>query len=110
MRQPGGPAVTADHVLAALRDVVDPEWPVSIVDMGLVYDVAVSGRTVSITLTLTSTGCPCMDMIRDDIRERLLRLPGVDGVTVTLTWDPPWTRDRLSEAARRQFQHWGVAV
>ncbi len=104
------PAVTAEQVMAALGEVVDPEWPVSIVDMGLVYGVAVDGGAVSITLTFTSTGCPCMDMIRDDIRERLLRLPGIREVGITLSWDPPWTKDRLSEAARRQFRQWGVAV
>ena len=101
---------TADGVMAALRDVVDPEWPVTIVDMGLVHSVAVDDGVVSVTLTLTSTGCPCIQMIGEDVRERLLRLPGVRDVCVALSWDPPWTKDRLSEAARRQFQHWGVAV
>lgn len=104
------PAVTPDQVMAALRDVADPEWPVSIVDMGLVYRAVVDGGVVSLTLTFTSTGCPCMEMIRDDIRERLLRLPGVRDVRVTVSWDPPWTKDRLSEAARRQLRRWGVAV
>ncbi len=103
-----GPRV--DDVMAALRDVADPEWPVSIVDMGLVHRVGVDGGVVSITLTLTSTGCPCVDMIQEDVRARLLSLPGVGDVRVTLSWDPPWTKDRLSEAARRQFRHWGVAV
>ncbi len=105
-----GAPPTAEAVMAALRDVADPEWPVSIVDMGLVHSVGVDGGVVSITLTLTSTGCPCIEMIRDDVRERLLRLPGVRDVRVTLSWDPPWTKDRMSEAARRQFRHWGVAV
>ncbi len=102
--------LTAEQVMAALRDVADPEWPVSIVDMGLVYGVAVEGATIAITLTFTSTGCPCMDMIRDDIRERLRRLPGVEDVRITLSWDPPWSKDRLSAAARDQFRRWGVAV
>lgn len=102
--------LTAERVLAALRDVADPEWPVSIVDMGLVYGVAVEGGVVSLTLTFTSTGCPCMEMIRDDVRARLRRLSGVEDVRITVSWDPPWTKDRLSEAARRQFRAWGVAV
>ncbi len=104
------PPPTTEQVRAALRDVADPEWPVSIVDMGLVYDVAIHGRTVAITLTFTSTACPCMDMIRDDIRDRLRRLPGVEDVTFRLSWDPPWTKDRLSEKAREQFKQWGVTV
>ncbi len=102
--------LTAEHVLKALRDVADPEWPVSIVDMGLVYGVAVEGGVVSLTLTFTSTGCPCMEMIRDDVSARLRRLSGVEDVRITVSWDPPWTKDRLSEAARQQFRAWGVAV
>jgi metal-sulfur cluster biosynthetic enzyme len=102
--------VTADDVLAALRDVVDPEWPVSIVDMGLVCGVDVADGAVRVTLTFTSTACPCMEMITDDIRERVRRLPGVREVTCTTTWDPVWTKARLSEAARRQFRRWGVGV
>ena len=105
-----GETPTAETVMAALRDVADPEWPVSIVDMGLVHSLDVDEGVVSVTLTLTSTGCPCIEMIREDVRERLLRLPGVQDVRVTLSWDPPWTKDRLSETARRQFRHWGVAV
>ena len=67
-------AVTPAVVLAALSEVTDPEWPVSIVDMGLVYAVAVEGGTVTLTVTFTATACPCMEMIQDDIRERLSRL------------------------------------
>jgi metal-sulfur cluster biosynthetic enzyme len=103
-------ALTAERVLAALRDVADPEWPVSIVDMGLVCGVEIDGGTVRVTLTFTSTACPCMEMIRDDARERLLRVPGVRDVAFAVTWDPAWTKERLSEAARQQFRRWGVAV
>src|SRR5207302_11099135 len=71
------PALTPEGVLSALTEVTDPEWPVSIVDMGLVYGVAVEAGTVTLTLTFTATACPCMEMIQDDIRERLLRVPGV---------------------------------
>lgn len=102
--------VTSEQVLTALRGVADPEWPVSIVDMGLVCGVTVDDGVVRITLTFTSTACPCMDMIRDDARERVLRLPGVRRVAFTTTWDPVWTKERLSEAARAQFRQWGVAV
>jgi metal-sulfur cluster biosynthetic enzyme len=101
---------TAGEVLAALRDVADPEWPVSIVDMGLVCGVAVDDGVVRITLTFTSTACPCMDMIRDDARERVLQLPGVRDVAFTTTWDPVWTKERLSDAARARFRQWGVVV
>jgi metal-sulfur cluster biosynthetic enzyme len=101
---------TPEAVLAALVDVTDPEWPVSIVDMGLVYGVAVEEGVVTLTLTFTATACPCMEMIQDDIRERLRRIPGVRGVAIRVTWDPPWTADRLSETARRELRRCGVSV
>jgi metal-sulfur cluster biosynthetic enzyme len=106
----GSEAVTPDAVLAALAEVVDPEWPVSIVDMGLVYGVAVDRGTVILTLTFTATACPCMEMIQEDIRERLHRVPGVHDVRIVVSWDPPWTKDRLTEKARRELARCGVAV
>jgi metal-sulfur cluster biosynthetic enzyme len=104
------PVVTAEDVLRALADVTDPEWPVSIVDMGLVYGVSVDRGVVTLTLTFTATGCPCMEMIQDDVRERLRRIPGVGEVRIVIAWDPPWSAARLSERARRQLAAWGVAV
>jgi metal-sulfur cluster biosynthetic enzyme len=104
------PAVTADVVTAALSEVTDPEWPVSIVDMGLVYGVAVDEGSVTLTLTFTATACPCMEMIQDDIRARLGRVPGVRDVRIVVTWDPPWTKHRLTEKARRALAGCGVSV
>lgn len=104
------PAVTPAEVQAALCEVTDPEWPVSIVDMGLVYGVAVDGGTVTLTLTFTATACPCMDMIQDDIRERLGRVPGVRDVRIVVSWDPPWTKDRLTEKGRRALARCGVTL
>jgi metal-sulfur cluster biosynthetic enzyme len=103
-------AVTPAVVLAALSEVTDPEWPVSIVDMGLVYAVAVEGGTVTLTVTFTATACPCMEMIQDDIRERLSRLPGVREVRIVVSWDPPWTKDRLTDKARQALSRCGVTV
>ncbi len=103
-------SVTAEVVMAALSDVTDPEWPVSIVDMGLVYGVAVDGGRVTLTLTFTATACPCMEMIQDDIRERLRRIPGVRDVRIVVSWDPPWTKHRLTEKARRALAGCGVSV
>jgi len=107
---PAQPALTLERVLSALAEVTDPEWPVSIVDMGLVYGVAVEAGTVTLTLTFTATACPCMEMIQDDIRERLLRIPGVRDVAIAVSWDPPWTKDRLSERGRQALRRCGVSV
>lgn len=111
-RAPAAPpeGVTPDAVWAALAEIADPEWPVSIVDMGLVYGVAVDGGTVTLTLTFTATACPCMEMIQDDIRERLGRVPGVSAVRILISWDPPWTKDRLTAKAREAFRQCGVSV
>jgi metal-sulfur cluster biosynthetic enzyme len=103
-------AVSPDVVMAALSEVTDPEWPVSIVDMGLVYGVAVDGGCVTLTLTFTATACPCMEMIQDDIRARLVRVPDVRDVRIVVTWDPPWTKHRLSEKARRALASCGVSA
>jgi metal-sulfur cluster biosynthetic enzyme len=104
------PPVTVDAVLAALAEVADPEWPVSIVDMGLVYGVTVDAGVVTLTLTFTATACPCMEMIQDDARERLRGVPGVREVVIHVAWDPPWTKERLSERARRELGRCGVSV
>ena len=109
-RSEAAPPVTAEVVLAALGEVADPEWPVSIVDMGLVYGVTVDAGVVTLTLTFTTTACPCMEMIQDDVRERLRRVPGVRDVLIDVAWDPPWTKERLSERARRELGRCGVSV
>lgn len=94
----------------ALEDVADPEYPVSVVDMGLIYGLQFRERQASVKLTFTSMGCPCMEFIIDDIRERLLEEPDVDEVTLEIVWDPPWTRNRLSETAIEKLKSWGVSA
>ncbi len=88
---------SAARLWAALEDVEDPEFPMSIVDMGLVIEVGQVGRTAQVKMTFTSMGCPCMDMIMEDIRTRLLREPGIEQVEIQVVWAPVWTKSRLSE-------------
>jgi metal-sulfur cluster biosynthetic enzyme len=97
---------------AALRDVEDPEIPISIVGMGLIVSLAYrrDERAVEIELTFTAMGCPAMDMIQDDIRERLLREPDVDAVRIEITWDPVWTRSRIREESRETMRRLGIVV
>lgn len=94
----------------ALEEVQDPEYPVSVVDMGLIYGLHKDGRRALVDLTFTSMGCPCMEFIIGDIRERLLQEADVDEVEIKIVWDPPWTRKRLSEKAIEKLKSWGVAV
>ena len=96
----------------ALREVEDPEIPVSVVDMGLIValDWLAPQRTVALQITYTAMGCPAMDMIQDDIRARLLRVPGVEQVTIEVVWDPVWTPRRLSESARETMRELGIGA
>lgn len=88
---------TPAQVREALREVMDPELPVSIVDLGLVRGVEVRDDTVHVRLTFTSLGCPCTDVIKEDVQERLLLLPGVRRVEVEEVFEPWSVRDITPE-------------
>jgi len=94
----------------ALRDVRDPEMPISLVDLGVIYGVTEEAGAVSVDLTFTAMGCPASDFILEDVRERLLREPGVTSVHVNVVWDPPWTAARLTPEGRDALELWGLAV
>lgn len=103
-------ASTEEAVWRALHEVADPEFPISLPDLGLVYDVDVQGGTARVTVSFTASACPCVEFIKWDIRDRLLREEGVDAVEVDVTWDPPWTADRITERGRRALRRAGVTV
>ena len=84
----------------ALRQVEDPELGMDIVELGLLYDVDVQGPRVKVTHSLTSMGCPAGPMIQEDINRVAREIPGVEDVAVELTWDPPWTPERMSDDAK----------
>jgi metal-sulfur cluster biosynthetic enzyme len=91
---------TRDDVIDALRIVEDPELGMDIVELGLLYDAEVEGSNVKVTYSLTSLGCPVGPMIEQQIHEAVASLPGVDHVEAELTWDPPWTPERMSDDAK----------
>jgi metal-sulfur cluster biosynthetic enzyme len=97
-------------VWACLREVLDPEIPVSLVDLGLVYGVHVEERAVRVRLTFTATACPCMEFIREDVTDRLLAEPWLDEVRIEEVWDPPWTTERVTPEGRRRLARLGVGV
>jgi metal-sulfur cluster biosynthetic enzyme len=99
-----------DNLWRALEEVNDPEFPMSIVDMGLVYGVTQENDRARVQITFTAMGCPAMDMILDDVRARLLREPGVHEVQIEIVWDPPWNKTHLSERGRELLKMWGIAV
>ncbi len=88
------------ELLEALRQVEDPELGMDIVDLGLLYDVEVEDAKVKVLYSLTSMGCPAGPLIAQDIDRAAREVPGVDEVELELTFDPPWTPDRMSEDAK----------
>jgi phenylacetate-CoA oxygenase PaaJ subunit len=99
-----------ERLWTALAEVQDPEMPINLVDLGVIYDVREEGGAVEVDLTFTAMGCPASDFILDDVRERLLAEPGVQEVRVNVVWDPPWTTARMTEAGRDALEGWGLAV
>ena len=88
-------------LLEKLKNIPDPELGISIVDLGLVYDVkADKNGNVEVVMTLTTMGCPLFDLIADPVRMELSKIKGVKDVTVELTFDPPWTPEKMSKEAR----------
>ncbi len=116
---PGGTAHAADSAFAhdplntlkyrpllieAVSKVYDPEIPVNIYELGLIYDIDVdSGANVSIKMTLTAPACPAAQTIPIDVERRAREVAGINDVKVAVVWDPPWTRDRMSDAAKLQL-------
>jgi metal-sulfur cluster biosynthetic enzyme len=101
-------AVSPEDVRAALREVDDPEYPISIVDMGLVRGVEVDGRRAVVKLTYTSMGCPCQDLIKADVRERVLALDGIEEVVVEEVFEE-WRRSDMSRRGVETLRGLGVA-
>jgi metal-sulfur cluster biosynthetic enzyme len=99
-----------ERLWAALAEVQDPEMPVNLVDLGVIYGISETDGVVAVDLTFTAMGCPASEFILEDIRERLLREPGVSEVRVNIVWDPPWTVARMTEDGRDALEAWGLAV
>jgi metal-sulfur cluster biosynthetic enzyme len=95
---------------SALSEVQDPEMPVNLVDLGVIYGITEREGVVEVDLTFTAMGCPASDFILEDVRERLLRETGVREVHINVVWDPPWTSACMTEAGRDALEAWGLAV
>ncbi|HST87618.1 MAG TPA: iron-sulfur cluster assembly protein, partial [Ktedonobacterales bacterium] len=93
-------SIDTEEVYAALRECYDPEIPVNVVDLGLIYILKIEGSAVDITMTLTAIGCPVGPEVMADVESKVLEVPGVEKCDVTLTFEPPWTPDKMTEDAR----------
>jgi metal-sulfur cluster biosynthetic enzyme len=96
--------ITEEQVLAALKECYDPEIPVNIVDLGLVYGVTIIDDWVGVKMTLTTPGCGMADMITNKVRERIKLIPGVSDGDVRLVWQPAWHQGLMSESAKKQLR------
>ncbi len=96
-----GPVATEAHIVEALREVFDPEIPVNLYDLGLIYEISIAkDGTVKIDMSLTAPGCPVAGEMPGDVARAVAGVAGTGEVTVTLVWEPPWTPERMSEDAR----------
>jgi len=93
-------SVKPEDVIEVLRQCFDPEIPVNIVDLGLIYDIAIKPERVDIKMTLTALGCPMAAEVMADVRDHLLTLPGISDAGVDIVYEPVWTPERMSEEAR----------
>ena len=98
-------AITPDrqYVLAALHEVIDPELGYNIVDLGMVYELAVDAGVVKISMTMTTPGCPAQDYILAGVYERARSLPGISAVDINLVWEPAWSPQRMTPIAKAHF-------
>ena len=99
------------QVLESLKVVKDPEIPVNVVDLGLIYGVDIGAEgVVDVTMTLTSVGCPVQDLIRSDAEMAVMRLDGVNRVNVEFVWTPPWSPEKMTDDGKRQMRMFGFNI
>ena len=93
-----------EKVIAEIRKIYDPEIPVNIYELGLIYKIEIKeAKKVNIDMTLTSPNCPVAESLPRMVKDNILKLEGVDDVDLNLVWDPPWTKDKMSEAAKLEL-------
>lgn len=107
-KQSSQPPADIEQIKENLKSVFDPEIPVNVVDLGLIYKVEIEkteerGRMVFVDLTLTAPGCGMGPVIADDVKNKILELPGIDDAEVDIVWDPPWSQDLISEEGKMEL-------
>ncbi len=101
---PTGPYAERERLITEnLKQIYDPEIPMNIVDLGLIYGFEWAGDKVTLKMTLTAPGCPVAGILAEEVKLAIEKVPQVAEAKVEMTWDPPWTPERMSEFAKRQF-------
>ena len=92
-----------DKIINEIRKIYDPELPVNIYELGLIYDIQVKGNKAEIKMTLTSPNCPVAESLPKDVKESAMQVEEIEEVDIKLVWDPPWTKDMMSAAAKLEL-------
>ena len=92
-----------EKVIDEIKKIYDPEIPVNIFELGLIYKIEIEKGNVKIEMTLTTPNCPVADSLPKMVKDNILKLDGIDDVDLKLVWDPPWTKDKMSEAAKLEL-------
>ena len=94
---------TKDKIIEEIKKIYDPELPVNIYDLGLIYDVQVDQKKAKIKMTLTTPNCPVAESLPKEVKESAMQVEGIDDVNLELVWDPPWNKDMMSDAAKLEL-------
>ena len=92
-----------NKIMEEIRKIYDPELPVNIYELGLIYDIKVDGSKAEIKMTLTTPNCPVAESLPKEVKEGVMQVEGIDDVDLQLVWDPPWTKDMMSDAAKLEL-------
>ena len=92
-----------NKIIEEIRKIYDPELPVNIYELGLIYDIKVDGSKAEIKMTLTTPNCPVAESLPKEVKESAMQVDGIDDVDLQLVWDPPWTKDMMSDAAKLEL-------
>jgi len=92
-----------EKVIEEIKKIYDPEIPVNIYELGLIYDINVDGKNISVKMTLTTPNCPVAESLPKEVKEGAMQVEGIEDVDLELVWDPPWNKDMMSEAAKLEL-------
>ena len=92
-----------DKIIEEIRKIYDPELPVNIYDLGLIYDIKIEGRKAEIKMTLTTPNCPVAESLPKEVKDSVMQLDEIEKVELDLVWDPPWNKSMMSEAAKLEL-------
>ena len=92
-----------NKIIEEIRKIYDPELPVNIYELGLIYDIQVNGSKADIKMTLTTPNCPVAESLPKEVKEGAMQVEGIDDVNLELVWDPPWNKDMMSDAAKLEL-------